>query len=117
MGLPIVHIEIAGTNGPELESFYRAMFDWKIDHQGEGDLQYGFIQEIADGDVGGGIRHEPEGPNEIVFYVEVENLENAVAQAVDLGASVRINPIDTGKITFALITDPQGNPVGLIQKP
>jgi len=32
------------------------------------------------------------------------------------GASVRIPPVDAGRITFALVTDPEGNPVGLIQK-
>ena len=42
--------------------------------------------------------------------------KKAVDQAHSLGATVRIAPIETGEVTFAMIIDPQGNPVGLIQK-
>ena len=111
-----MHIEVAGTDGPLLESFYSDLFGWEIDHRGEGDLQYGFIKEGTAGPIGGGVRHEPHGKSEIVFYVEVENLEEAVERAERLGATIRIAPIETGDVTFAMVTDPQGNPVGLIQK-
>lgn len=117
MGKPIIHFEVAGTDGPELESFYRSLFDWKIDHQGEGDMQYGFISDGSAGPIGGGIRHEPTGGAEVVFYVEVEDLSDAMEQAQALGGSVRIEPIDTGDVTFGMIRDPQGNSIGLIQRP
>lgn len=116
MGNPIVHIEIAGTNGPGLEKFYGDLFGWEIEHQGKDDMQYGFIKEGSAGAIGGGIRHEPNGTSEVVFYVEVDDLDEAVRNAKDLGARVRIAPIETGDVTFAMIIDPQGNPVGLIQK-
>jgi len=116
MGNPIVHFEIAGRNGPELESFYARMFGWEVAHEGSGAMQYGFIKDGSAGPVGGGFRHEPEGHPEIVLYVEVDDLESAVQQAESLGATVRIHPIDTGEITFALIVDPEGNPIGMIQK-
>lgn len=54
MGKPIIHFEVAGTDGPALESFYKHLFDWKIDHQGEGDMQYGFISDGSAGPIGGG---------------------------------------------------------------
>ena len=117
MGNPIIHFEVAGTDGSALESFYSELFEWKIDHQGEGDMQYGFISDGSAGPVGGGIRHEPGGQAEVVFYVEVEDLAAAIAQAKKLGGSVRIEPIDTGDVTFGMIRDPQGNSVGLIERP
>jgi len=117
MGNPIIHFEVAGTDGSALESFYSELFEWKIDHQGEGDMQYGFISDGSAGPVGGGIRHEPGGEAEVVFYVEVEDLSAAIEQAKKLGGSVRIEPIDTGDVTFGMIRDPQGNSVGLIERP
>ncbi len=116
MGNPIVHIEIAGKDGPVLESFYSELFDWKISRRDQGPSQYGFLEENTAGPIGGGIRHEPEGQAEVVFYVEVPDLEQAVEKATSLGAAVRIPPMSAGDITFALITDPEGNPVGLVQK-
>ena len=112
MGKPIIHFEVAGTDGPELESFYQRLFDWKIDHQGEGDMQYGFISDGSAGPIGGGIRHEPSGEAEVVFYVEVENLAEAMEQAKALGGSVRIEPIDTGDVTFGMIRDPPSMRLG-----
>lgn len=115
MGNPIIHFEIAGTDGPALESFYTRLFGWDIDHQGQGDMQYGFVRGGSAGSIGGGIRHEPNGHAEVVFYVEVEDLEASIEEARNLGGTVRIEPVDTGDVTFAMIVDPQGNSIGLIQ--
>ena len=44
-----------------LKTFYSELFGWDIDHQGEGDMQYGFIKDGSAGAIGGGVRHEPNG--------------------------------------------------------
>ena len=31
MGQPVVHFEIAGKDGPALQSFYSQLFEWEID--------------------------------------------------------------------------------------
>lgn len=49
--------------------------------------------------------------------MEVEDLTAAMEQAKALGGTVRIEPIDTGDVTFGMIRDPQGNSIGLIQRP
>jgi uncharacterized protein len=116
MGDPIIHVEVAGSDGPALESFYSDLFGWVIDHRGEGDNQYGFLAEKTAGAVGGGIRHEPGGGPEVIFYVQVNDLEESVRQALVLGGSIRLTPTTAGDITFALITDPGGNAVGMVQK-
>lgn len=115
---PVVHIEIAGQDGEKLEDFYSRLFGWSIARRivGPG-FPYGQIDTIAkSASVTGGIRHEPEGKAELVFYVEVDDLPAALAQAQELGATVRIPIITTPDLTFAMITDPEGNPVGMIQK-
>ena len=97
MGKPIIHFEVAGTDGPELESFYQRLFDWKIDHQGEGDMQYGFISDGSAGPIGGGIRHEPSGEAEVVFYVEVEDLAEVLAQQTD--HPLRVSVVNTALVS------------------
>lgn len=113
---PVSHFEIAGRDGEKLESFYSSLFGWKIERRDVGGFPYGFIDTEEEGQPSGGIRHEPEGEAELVFYVEVENVEAAVAEAQRLGGAVRIPPMETPDVTFALVTDPEGNAVGLTQK-
>ena len=62
------------------------------------------------------IRHEPEGKAEIVVYIEVKELEKSVEKAKLLGAEVRIPPMEYGDLHFAVIADPEGNPIGLTQE-
>jgi predicted enzyme related to lactoylglutathione lyase len=117
MGNPVIHIELAGKDGPELEHFYRSLFDWDIEHRGEGATQYGFVQDGSAGPTGVGIRHEPEGIPEVVAYVQVDDLEEVLEHAMSLGGTVRIPAMNTGTMRFAMIMDPEGNPMGLIEKP
>ena len=62
---PVVHFEIAGRDGEALETFYRDLFDWKIERREAGGFPYGFVSTGGEGDVPGGIRHEPEGKAEV----------------------------------------------------
>jgi predicted enzyme related to lactoylglutathione lyase len=109
----IGHIEFAGTDGAALKDFYGSLFGWEISRRDMGGFDYFDI--TTDSDFTAGIRHEPEGCAEIVVYIRVEDVDGSVATAQALGAGVRIPPMDYGDLRFALITDPQGNPVGLTQ--
>src|SRR5215468_7288587 len=119
MGNPITYLEIAGRNGDGLESFYSQLFDWRIERRDEhnvGGNPYGSVKAGDAGPINLGIRHEPEGKAELVFYIEVPDLDAAFAKAKELGAQVRIPPMKAPGVTFALVTDPEGNPIGLVQK-
>lgn len=116
MGNPVVHFEIAGRDGERLETFYGKLFDWDIERRKTGGFPYGYITP-GEGNLPGGIRHEPEGKAEVVLYVEVADLAAAVEEALQLGGGVRIPPMKAADVTFALITDPEGNPIGLVEKP
>lgn len=115
MDNPVVHFEIAGRDGKRLEEFYSKLFGWKIERKEAGGSPYGLIQTDRD-DLTGGIRHEPEGDPEVVLYIRVPVLTDAVEAARRLGGEVRIPPMTAGGLTFALIRDPEGNRVGMIQK-
>ena len=116
MGNPVIHFEIAGRNGEKLEDFYSNLFGWNIQRRALDQSSYGFVRTGEDGRIDGGIRHVPEGEAEIVLYVEVRDLATAVASAEKLGAKVRIPPRAAEDVTFAMIIDPEGNPIGMIQK-
>jgi hypothetical protein len=109
----ISHIEIAGVDGHRLQRFYADLFGWKITQRETGGFDY-FDLGVS-GSPSAGIRHEPDGHAEIVVYLEVDHLDEVVATAETLGASVRIPPMRHGNLRFALIQDPEGNPIGLTQ--
>ena len=113
----IVHIEIAGVRGESLETFYSELFGWDIQREAIAGYPYGRIDFGKDNVLTGGIRHEPEGSSEIVIYIEVEDLAASVKRAQELGATVRIPPLASSEVTFALVVDPEGNPIGLVQGP
>lgn len=116
MGLHLVHYEIAGRDGEKLERFYSGLFGWEIERKKAGGYPYGQIAAAQEGAPSGGIRHEPEGKPEIVLYIGVPDVEAALEKARKLGAAVRIPVMRTPDVTFALITDPEGNPIGLVQE-
>ncbi len=109
----VKHIEIAGTNGEQLAKFYRELFDWKISQRDMAGFAYHDIATAKGPSMG--IRHEPEGKPELVIYIEVSDLDASFAAAESLGATVRIPPMQYGELRFALINDPEGNPIGLTQ--
>jgi hypothetical protein len=42
MGAPVVHFEIMGGEGSELETFYRQLFGWKINSNNP--MKYGIVE-------------------------------------------------------------------------
>lgn len=110
----IKHIEIAGVDGPALRSFYGELFGWEITRRDVAGFDYYDVQ--VGGEPTAGIRPEPDGRAEIVVYVEVSDLDRTVERAEELGGSVRIPPMEHGDLRFALVEDPEGNPIGLLQE-
>lgn len=110
----IGHVEIAGKDGDKLEQFYTGLFKWKVNRIEAGANCYGMIDGAKSPSIG--IRHEPDGEAEIVVYVEVDDVDQSVALATSLGAKVRIPPMQYGDLYFALVNDPEGNPIGMTKR-
>jgi len=106
---PVVHFEISGKNGRELQEYYANLFGWKIN--ADNPMNYGLVP-AGEGGIGGGIC---DGPGSVVIYVAVPDLQAALDKAVALGGKV-IHPIEhiPGMVTFAMIEDPQGNVMGMV---
>ena len=120
MGQPVVHFEVAGRDGPALRAFYSSLFGWKVDADNpEG---YGLIareENVSnDGDgIGGGIgfgRRTIEG--HVTFYVEVPDVEAALAKAESLGGTRLGGPMTVvGGVEIGTFYDPEGHMIGLVK--
>jgi hypothetical protein len=121
MGQPVVHFEIIGKDGQKLQSYYSDLFGWSIDASNP--MNYGIVQRDentnADGvGIGGGVAGGPEGyEGHVMFYVEVPDVEAALAQAESLGGERIMGPDEVPGMQLVLghLKDPEGHLVGVIQ--
>jgi predicted enzyme related to lactoylglutathione lyase len=121
MGQPVVHFEIVGKDGAAAKSYYAELFGWEIDS--DNPMNYGLVQRegntTADGvGIGGGVGGGPDGyEGHVTFYVEVPDIEAALAKAESLGGSRMMGPetIMDGALTLGHIKDPQGLLVGVVK--
>ena len=109
---PVVHWEIEARDPERQRAFYADLFNWRI-----GD---GSIMEIPAGI--GGPEPGPAGHirasdrSGVTLYVQVADLRASLDRSVELGANIVAEPFDVpGGPTLAGITDPEGNPVMLVQ--
>jgi predicted enzyme related to lactoylglutathione lyase len=110
---PVVHFEIEARDPDVLIPFYEVMFNWPV-----GD---GLIRQFPAGLGGpepgpaGHFRHSSRSG--VTLYVQVCDLAASLAQAESLGGTVTLAPMDIPNgPTIAGITDPEGNPVTLVQQ-
>jgi predicted enzyme related to lactoylglutathione lyase len=120
MGQPVVHFEVIGKDGPKLQSFYSDMFGWAVDADNE--MNYGLVARDANTNpdgigIGGGIGQGPDGyDGHLTFYVEVPNVEEALANAERLGGTRVMGPETImGRMVLGQFTDPEGHVIGLIE--
>lgn len=113
MANPVVHFEIIGENQKLLNDFYGAVFDWKIDPIMD---EYSLVNTGSG--IPGGIGSMGEARRHVTFYVEVADVEAALALIESKGGKLAFgpHPVPTGAI-IAGFTDPEGHLVGLVQQP
>jgi len=122
MGQPVVHFEIVGKDGEKLRSYYSELFGWEFGDT-VGPTNYAVTPREgntnADGaGVGGGVGTGPEGyDGHVTFYVEVPDVEAALAKAEEMGGSRMMGPEEMGEvgITIGLFTDPEGHVIGVVK--
>ena len=111
---PVVHFEIIGADGSALQSFYRDLFDWKIDANNE--WQYGMVETGGEGGINGGIGGEPGWRrSRVTVYAAVDDLQAYLDKAERLGAKVVMPVTDMGDFAIAMFADPAGNITGLVK--
>jgi uncharacterized protein len=118
MGQPVVHFEIVGKDGDALQRYFSDLFGWEIDANNP--MRYGLVPREgntnADGiGIGGGVGPGPEGyGGHVTFYVEVPDVEAALARAEELGGTRMMGPDKvTEGVEIGLFQDPEGHLVGV----
>jgi uncharacterized protein len=120
MGQPVVHFEVIGKDAERLQRYYSELFGWEIDTNNP--VNYGIV--VREGNtnpdgigIGGGIGAGPEGyGGHSTFYVEVPDVEAALAKAESLGGSRMMGPEAVMEgVEIGLFNDPEGHVVGVVR--
>lgn len=115
MANPVAFFEVISPDHERAQKFYSELFGWQVaaDPAMGG---YGLVDTGAgDGGVGGGIGPGTGDETGVKIYVRVDDLDAYLARAEALGGKRLVPPTDLpgdfGR--FAVLTDPDGNQVGL----
>lgn len=113
MSNPVIHFEILGKDGAQLQQYYANLFGWQVNANNP--MQYGIVAPQSPG-IGGGISATPDGSNGVCIYIAVKDLKATLEKAVELGGKV-IHDVTVipGMVTFAQFQDPQGNIIGIVK--
>jgi uncharacterized protein len=110
---PVVHWEIEARDPERQRAFYGRLFNWEI---GDGPIMQ--IEPGLGGPEPGPGGHLRQGERSgVTLYVQVRDLRGSLTTAAELGATIVMEPFDVpGGPTLAAITDPEGNPLMLVQQ-
>ncbi len=122
MGQPVVHFEVIGKNPRALRSYYADLFGWKFDTGSRvADAisqpdEYGFVDSAGNGGgIPGGVAGGPDYDSRVLFYVGVDDVEQALKNAESLGGKRVLGPVvsPSGELVVGHFTDPEGHLIGV----
>lgn len=113
MGAPVKWFEINTSKPKAVRQFYAELFGWNLEVLEE--ANYALVDTGTEGAIGGGIG-EAQGPNQVIFYIEVGDPQ-AYLDRIEQAGGKTVVPVTEipDMVTFAQFTDPQGNVVGLVE--
>jgi predicted enzyme related to lactoylglutathione lyase len=110
----IVHVEFQVNDVQKAMQWYADLFGWQTEY--DATTNYGMFKTESDNPIGGGFNLITEHPVGTVAYVETDDLQGMLKKAQEMGARLIQDetPIP-GRGAYALISDPDGNAIGLRQ--
>jgi uncharacterized protein len=116
MAAPVVHFEVIGRDLDTLLRFYGELFDWELSPVENAAFAFVAAPEGGAG-IGGSIGAAPNDPYGATFYVQVPDLDAALAEAERLGGRTAMPPTEVGPgIWVAQLDDPEGHRIGLLRR-
>jgi predicted enzyme related to lactoylglutathione lyase/quinol monooxygenase YgiN len=113
---PSVMFEVIAKDQNRLKQFYAAVFGWQY-QAGTGGFAYVHFPRKNPPLLGGIGQAQPDVPGfepGHSFYILVDDLEAAIQRAVAAGGKRHMDPASVDGYHFAMIQDPEENPIGLI---
>jgi predicted enzyme related to lactoylglutathione lyase len=113
MRAPVTWFEITNSDAKAAQAFYAKLFGWNLQVLEE--ANYALVDTGVESAIGGGIG-QAQGPNQVVFYIEVDDPQ-AYPDRIEQAGGTTVVPVTEvpGLVTFAQFADPQGNVVGLLK--
>jgi predicted enzyme related to lactoylglutathione lyase/quinol monooxygenase YgiN len=114
---PAVMFEVIANNQAAAQSFYSQVFGWTYQTGTDG-FAYVHFPDVTRpllGGIGQADSSVPGFEPGHSFYILVDNVEAAIARALEAGGAEYMAPASVDGYRFAMIRDPEGNPVGLIE--
>jgi predicted enzyme related to lactoylglutathione lyase len=110
---PMVNFEIVAKDPAAQAAFYRQLFNWEIPDGPLAQIPPGIGGPEAG--IGGHIR-AGDSPG-VSIYVQVREIRASLERVKELGGEVVLEPFDIPNgPTLAAVTDPEGNPLTLVQQ-
>ena len=106
--------QILSTNPEESAKFYSSLFGWRIDTKNA----LGYRELKTSNGIDGGVWPAPPEAHDFVqLFIEVEDIDAAIAKATSLGGSVLVpkSALPDGD-TMAILRDPRGLSFGLMAR-
>ncbi|MDI3419035.1 VOC family protein [Streptomyces luteolus] len=97
------YFEIGSPDPQAARRFYGSLFKWNF-----GDPDQGY-QMINNGQGGLWDSSAAGGAHWAIFYVQVDDVQEVIGRAEELGATVAVPLVDGGSLRFAHLVDPEGN--------
>ena len=115
MGQPLIHFEIMGPDGEQLQKFYGEVFGWRVHVHGPEMGFYGLVDPDTSG-IGGGVGRDMHGTARVSIFMQVPDLQATLDQVVARGGKVAMPPTDIpGGPSIAMFIDPAGNVNGVVK--
>ncbi|WP_158290099.1 VOC family protein [Ramlibacter sp. WS9] len=108
--------EIIARDQGALQTFYTSVFGWNYQAGSSGFAYVNFPLRTLP--LLGGIGQANSSPGFEPgrnFYLLVDDLDAAIARALAAGGSRYMEPTSADGYHFAMVRDPEGNPIGLIK--
>lgn len=113
---PVTWFEITGNDSNKLLSFYKSVFDWKVESAPMPDGSSYHMVAGEEGGIGGGISQGPGGGH-VTVYVEVDDPDAYLKKVEAAGGRTLVPTTDVpDMVTFALFADPEGHMIGLVKR-
>jgi len=109
-------IDLGTTDVAGATAFYGGLFGWEFEHRPAGDGDAYTLCRLQGRDVAGIHRHDPDEGTGWSSSISVDDVDQAAAEARELGATVLAEPFDVpGAGRTAALRDPSGAVVSLWQ--